>query len=390
VRSVLVTVAVVGVALVLGTGVAAAHGGAGGEEQPTTNYRTTITGFDPPPGVMLRVIDAGLRLELENTSGKEVVIMGYEDEPFLRVGTDGVYENLQSPATYVNATREGGIPPPEGIDADGPPKWNRVSDGPVARWHDHRAHWMGGTPAVVLADPDREHVINDRWVVPIRIEDQIADATGTTVWVPGPTGLAWFAAVVGIAAIVAGLALTRVRDKSIMVAATALVAVCVIDAVGTWGSTSDAGFLKVAALITPALGVTFVLVGVLLLRWRRREALVLLAGGAAGLLVLFGWDSRGFLTESQIRHRWTRRSPVPASGWPSGSVRVCCSPGSSACGPISNRCGHDRPPAVVPGPPGPRLQASWTRLSPGYGFGAAPGRLAAPAANATAHGIMSG
>src|SRR4051794_19559227 len=74
-----------------------------------TNYETRLTGVDPglPPGVRVRVVESGSRLELVNRSGTEVAVAGYTGEPYLRVGPDGVFENLESPSTYINATRKG-------------------------------------------------------------------------------------------------------------------------------------------------------------------------------------------------------------------------------------------------------------------------------------------
>jgi hypothetical protein len=64
-----------------------------------TNWRTTLIGVNPPvPGLRVRVVNTGSDLEVSNT-GQEVVVLGYEGEPYLRVGPAGVYENTQSPST---------------------------------------------------------------------------------------------------------------------------------------------------------------------------------------------------------------------------------------------------------------------------------------------------
>jgi hypothetical protein len=129
---------------------AAAHGVGG--VRPT-NYETRVLSVRPAvAGITVRAADLGDRLEVENRTDHDIVVLGYEDEPYLRVGPDGVSENRRSPSTYVNRTRRGNSPVPDSADSDARPEWRRVSDEPVARWHDHRAHdscrvadiWMAG------------------------------------------------------------------------------------------------------------------------------------------------------------------------------------------------------------------------------------------------------
>ena len=45
------------------------------------------------------------RLELTNDTDTDVIVRATEGEPYLRIGPDGVFENLLSPATYINRTR---------------------------------------------------------------------------------------------------------------------------------------------------------------------------------------------------------------------------------------------------------------------------------------------
>src|SRR3954464_11673141 len=67
-----------------------------------TDYRSELTGVEPSvPGVRVELLDLGRRVRLTN-SGPEVVVLGYQGEPYLRVGPKGVYENTRSPSTYQN------------------------------------------------------------------------------------------------------------------------------------------------------------------------------------------------------------------------------------------------------------------------------------------------
>lgn len=160
-----------------------------------TNYRTTITGLTPAvPGVTVRTIEAGARLELTNASPRTVEVLGYSNEPYLDVRPDGVYENLNSPATYLNATLNGGVVPPSTADPTAPPQWRKVSGTPRARWHDKRARWAQlQAPPAVSADPSQPHRIAD-WSVPLRMADDLSEAQirGTLDWVPPPPAYMWW------------------------------------------------------------------------------------------------------------------------------------------------------------------------------------------------------
>src|SRR5262245_36113146 len=112
--------------MVLAAPPAAAHGIGG--TQPT-NYASKVTRVAPDlPGVQVETIDLGNRLQLTTDSRREVVVLGYDDEPYLRVGPRGVFENTRSPATYINRTLTPSAPP-KSADSSAPPEWRRVSDG---------------------------------------------------------------------------------------------------------------------------------------------------------------------------------------------------------------------------------------------------------------------
>lgn len=173
-----------------------------------TNYRTVITGLTPaPPGVEVRAIEAGARLELVNTSARTVEVLGYSNEPYLDVRPDGVYQNTNSPATYLNATLNGGVVPPANADPASPPAWQKISDAPVARWHDKRARWAQlQPPAAVAAAPGRPHRIAD-WSVPLRMADDLSEVqiNGTLDWVPPPPASLWWAITIVVALLLAAL-----------------------------------------------------------------------------------------------------------------------------------------------------------------------------------------
>ena len=54
--------------------------------QGNPNYRSVIDQVSPKfPGVRLQVLNLDDRLELQNTSGKTVVVKGYQGEPYARL-----------------------------------------------------------------------------------------------------------------------------------------------------------------------------------------------------------------------------------------------------------------------------------------------------------------
>ncbi len=169
-----------------------------------TNWKTSIIGFSPPvPGLSVKVIEDGSRLELTD-HGPEVVILGYDGEPYLRVGPRGVFENTLSPATYLNCSRKG-CPVSPIANAEAPPQWKQISSGQTARWHDHRTHWMGGQPPPdVQRAPGRVHQ-RPPWTVNLVQGDSHIALTGRLTWVPGQSPGPWLLLALGLAVVAAAL-----------------------------------------------------------------------------------------------------------------------------------------------------------------------------------------
>lgn len=218
-------------AVLLGATPAAAHTveGAG-----PTNYLTKIKSVTPDvDGLDIKVLEFGNRLEATNTTDEELLVLGYHDEPYLRIGSDGVWQNVKSPATFLNNDRQAKTDVPDTVDTEAEPEWQQVSEEPVARWHDHRVHWMGEEPPpAVEKDPGRVVTIYRDWSVPMRLGSTEVAAGGTLQWVPAPSPLPWIALTVLVAgALIAG-ALTAGWRKALALGALLLVVVSVLQAVG--------------------------------------------------------------------------------------------------------------------------------------------------------------
>lgn len=218
----------------LGAGPAAAH--AVGNGVTASNYRTNVLGISPPvPGLEVSAVDVGNQLKLVNHTGQVVTVLGYELEPYLRIGPNGVEENERSPATFSNRSSTAPQQVPRGFDARAAPDWRRISTGTVAVWHDYRAHWSGrAEPAVVRRSPGQSHVVQPDWQVPMKIGDRTVIVSGNIVWVPGPSPWPWVAvAVLLIGAVLLASGSGRQAQVLAVVAGLAVVTDAV-HTVGAW------------------------------------------------------------------------------------------------------------------------------------------------------------
>lgn len=300
-RRLLFGVAVGMVAVVASAAPAAAHGGPGGDDPGGTNYRTRILDVSPDvDGLDVRVIEAGARIELVNGTGEEVIVRGYQDEPFLRINDDGVFENLRSPATYLNRSRQASTEIPEEADADAPPDWQRIDTGRVARWHDHRAHWMGGDPPAVVDEPGAEHVVIPSWVIPIDTGGTRVEVSGDLVWVPGvsPWPHYLLALALALSLTIAGL-WSRWR-WAVLVGMVVLIVAAGLDSVGVWTETSEPTLAKLGALGAPLTATAIGVAALTQLRRAPREALLFAAASATSFGLIFGVANLDWLSRSQL------------------------------------------------------------------------------------------
>jgi LPXTG-motif cell wall-anchored protein len=157
---------------------------AGHEGNP--DFRSEINAVHPDvPGVGFEVLNYDADMELVDQAGHEVVIYGYEGEPFARILRDGtVQKNTRSPSTYLNVDRYAEAKVPASADAKAPPAWETVDRSGTLRWHDHRMHYMAkGTPPRVTDESRRTKVFD--YEIPLRIDGRKGAIDGTLFWV-GP------------------------------------------------------------------------------------------------------------------------------------------------------------------------------------------------------------
>lgn len=166
-------------AMVISSAAANAH-------QGNPNFRSEITSISPAAlaeGLEMSVKNFDDNIELVNRTGKAVLIKGYDGEPYVRFGSDGLVEvNLNSPAYYLNEDRLGDVALPERADSKAAPEWEEVDDTGTWSWHDHRSHYMSeGIPPQVSDESVVTKVFD--YTIPMRIGGTPVEASGTLTWV---------------------------------------------------------------------------------------------------------------------------------------------------------------------------------------------------------------
>jgi hypothetical protein len=305
---------------------AAAHGGS--DETGPANYRSEITspGVD---GLSWQVLDGDGSIELTNNTDTDVIVVGYQGEPYLRFAArGGVQQNTKSPATYLNEDRYGDAEIPPGASPNAEPDWEQVASGDTFAWHDHRAHWMSRTPPPqVAAAPEREHLIAQfeiRVVVDAGTTDRTVAARGELRWLPD---VAWWPPVLILAVVFVGLVAvvavtTRPDDERwtplarivtglvVIVLATNLLRA--VDDFTTRPTSSERALIVISTIVA------FAAISALCARgWRGHPGgFAALAGAAVLVMLLFGGKVSGDLSAPQLVTSfpaWVRRWTIAAS-----------------------------------------------------------------------------
>lgn len=154
-------------------------------------------------GVSARAYASG-RFTLSVPEGHEVVVSGYEGEPYLRFAGERIYENARAPTAFINRNESA----PESAGAAAAPRWHEIGRGRHWTWHDHRIHWMAATaPAAIRAHPDQSHHVFD-WTVRATVDGAPVRIVGSLNWRArhGVPGIEWWILLAAVSALVAFLA----------------------------------------------------------------------------------------------------------------------------------------------------------------------------------------
>lgn len=152
-----------------------------------TDYRTDIVSIEPASApILVEMIGGDAFLSLEQLEPVEIIVLGYQAEPYLRFDPDGtVYENRRSPAVWLNQERYGDEEPPAFASADARPEWFEVATNGRYAWHDHRSHWMNTQPPPSAKAGDQ--VLEA--TVPIQIDGQTVTITVASFLLASPSPL---------------------------------------------------------------------------------------------------------------------------------------------------------------------------------------------------------
>jgi hypothetical protein len=182
------------------------------------DYRSVIDRVTPKvPGVSFEVLSYDSYMQLLDQHGHEVVIDGYEGEPYARVLKDGTVQvNEHSPALYLNDTRFPTSQVPPIANPKAAPKWKTVDDSGTFLWHDHRMHYGSTSTPPQVTDTSRKTKIFD-YTIPLRIDGKKGAIDGTLYWVGSPSTSKLPFILVGIVIVLGGGALVslarRRRDR---------------------------------------------------------------------------------------------------------------------------------------------------------------------------------
>lgn len=132
-----------------------------------------------PAGLSVTVVQGSPpALLLRNSSGAAVTVLGLQNEPYLRIGPEGVAANAAS-----ETWRTYGRGRVEALSPGAEPQWRKLSPQPLYTWLEPRAE-------VDLSQPvksKRQRTTVKRWAIPLLIGDQPLELKGATDWVPDPT-----------------------------------------------------------------------------------------------------------------------------------------------------------------------------------------------------------
>ena len=162
---------------------------ASGDSVQPRDTQSVIESVTPalPDGVLIDIVgyDTFMRVR---TDGHRVEIPGYENEPYLRIDTDGTVQvNDGSKTSVLNGDRYGDVDLTNFVQSP-EPQWRTIGTDGVAMWHDHRSHWMSPKAPAPVDDTGK---VQD-FSIPIVVDGTTITIVGT-MYLRDQASLWWWA-----------------------------------------------------------------------------------------------------------------------------------------------------------------------------------------------------
>ena len=195
----------------------AQHMGSGDSVQPRDTV-SVIESITPalPAGVAVDIVGSDTFFRVRSV-GHDVMITGYQNEPYMHITTTGdVFVNDGSQTTLINGNRYGNVDTSAFVESPNP-VWRKIATNGTAMWHDHRVHWMS---------PKRPAPIDTigtvvEWKVPFSV-DGVATTVSGTLFLREKASVLWWLA--GFVALLCAVVLS-VRRRNEFFALTFLMSV---------------------------------------------------------------------------------------------------------------------------------------------------------------------
>jgi len=288
----------------------AQHMGSGDSVQPRDTV-SVIESVTPalPAGVAVDIVGSDTFFRVRSV-GHDVMITGYQNEPYMHITTTGdVFVNDGSQTTLINGNRYGNVDTSAFVESPNP-VWRKIATNGTAMWHDHRVHWMS---------PKRPAPIDTigtvvEWKVPFSV-DGVATTVSGTLFLREKASVLWWLA--GFVALLCAVVLS-VRRRNEFFALTFLMSVAgvVVGAMQYVGLPDGARITPLILMFSAGAGVV---AATSMFMQRRGKAsqhvAVSLNAGAGATLVICAW-----LCADQVRaayvpgidQEWLVRMLIPA------------------------------------------------------------------------------
>lgn len=271
-----------------------------------TNYRSRITAVAPAvPGLSVRLLDLGRKVQVTNRSAQTVLILGYQNEPYLRVGPAGTFVNRKAPSYFLNRQASTATlrSVPKAYSATANPIWFRTGSGRTVTWPDRRTRQEGSDPPAVAANRGRQVAVST-WNLAMAHGGAPVTVTGSITYVPPPNGWGWLAVTVAALAVTAALGLLGRWHLAIAAALSLVVALNVVDAVGSAAISGGSGW-ALALRVLPSLPVWLLAIFSVAAVERQSEGGLVAAAVVGFLVAAFnGLGGVSSLVRSQVPFAW--------------------------------------------------------------------------------------